>query len=220
MQLHHFVDQLEALVRAAKDVPVLGGARVDKQELYGVIDQMRESMGPVVLDEDRVVYRGAGALQPIDELDDLIHDARPVPLTGQVRVDREKLMALVARVRAGAGQDRIATRAEIEREQRERQAAAGAALDRLGSVVEGALPVPLTSQVRLQPQAVREALTELHANAPAELLALAVELERLLDRAQPVPLTDYVRVERDKLQTNLEQMRAVFSQGTPAAPTN
>src|SRR5919201_336542 len=36
----------------------------------------------------------------IDKLDDLIHNARPVPLTDQVRVDREEIYDLLDQMRA------------------------------------------------------------------------------------------------------------------------
>jgi hypothetical protein len=36
----------------------------------------------------------------IDKLDDLIHNARPVPLTDQVRVDKQELYDLLDRIRA------------------------------------------------------------------------------------------------------------------------
>ncbi len=36
----------------------------------------------------------------IDKLDDMIHNARPVPLTDQVRVDREEIYDLLDQMRA------------------------------------------------------------------------------------------------------------------------
>src|ERR687898_846965 len=36
----------------------------------------------------------------IDKLDDLVHNARPVPLTDQVRVDREEIYDLLDQMRA------------------------------------------------------------------------------------------------------------------------
>ena len=42
----------------------------------------------------------ADLLSLIDELDDLIHNAKPVPLTDQVRVDRERVYDLLDRIRA------------------------------------------------------------------------------------------------------------------------
>jgi hypothetical protein len=36
----------------------------------------------------------------IDKLDDLVHNARPVPLTDQVRVDKQELYDLLDRLRA------------------------------------------------------------------------------------------------------------------------
>ena len=39
-------------------------------------------------------------LELIDKLDDLIHNARPVPLTDQVRIDREAIFELLDEMRA------------------------------------------------------------------------------------------------------------------------
>jgi len=39
-------------------------------------------------------------LELIDELDDLVHRAKPVPLTNQVRVSREEVYAILDRMRA------------------------------------------------------------------------------------------------------------------------
>src|SRR3981081_2602867 len=36
----------------------------------------------------------------IDKLDDLVHNAKPVPLTDQVRVDKEEIYASLAQMRA------------------------------------------------------------------------------------------------------------------------
>jgi hypothetical protein len=35
----------------------------------------------------------------VDQLDDLVHNAKPIPLTDQVRVDKEDIYALLDRIR-------------------------------------------------------------------------------------------------------------------------
>ena len=40
------------------------------------------------------------ALSLIDQLDDLLHNAKAVPLTSQVRVDREEVYAILDQLRA------------------------------------------------------------------------------------------------------------------------
>jgi hypothetical protein len=44
-------------------------------------------------------------LELIDRLDELVHNARPVPLTDQVRVDKDEVYAIVDRMRAVLPED-------------------------------------------------------------------------------------------------------------------
>ena len=46
----------------------------------------------------------------IDKLDDLVHNARPVPLTDQVRVDREEIYDLLDQMRALTERSGVAAR--------------------------------------------------------------------------------------------------------------
>ena len=57
----------------------------------------------------------------IDKLDDLIHNARPVPLTDQVRVDREEIYDLLDQMRATIPEE-IKQARWIVKEAREQQA--------------------------------------------------------------------------------------------------
>jgi hypothetical protein len=43
------------------------------------------------------------ALQLVEQLDAVIRAAKPVPLTAQVRVDRDELLAMLDRVRVSLG---------------------------------------------------------------------------------------------------------------------
>ena len=56
----------------------------------------------------------------IDKLDDLVHNARPVPLTDQVRVDREEVYDLLDQMRATIPEE-IKQARWIVKEARERQ---------------------------------------------------------------------------------------------------
>ncbi|HEX8054372.1 MAG TPA: hypothetical protein VF517_15395 [Thermoleophilaceae bacterium] len=219
MSLHQLVDQLEAMIRDAKETPILGGARIDRESVYDLVDQMRASIEFVLLDEDHGTYRGAGALVPLDELDTFMYDAKSVPLTGSVRVDRDRLLAIVGRVRQGAAQDRYVTREEFERTAVDPRRAR-TAFDRLDTLVRKARPVPLTTQVRLDKGAVAKVVEELRGWGPVALLPAIDALDDLLHNAHPVPLTNEVRVERATLSEIYQQMRAGFSQGTPPALTN
>ena len=57
----------------------------------------------------------------IDKLDDLVHNARPVPLTDQVRVDREEIYDLLDQMRATIPEE-IKQARWIVKEAREQQA--------------------------------------------------------------------------------------------------
>ena len=57
------------------------------------------------------------ALRLVDQLDDLIHNAKPIPLTDQVRIDRERAYDLLDQLRATLPEEIAAARAIVaERE--------------------------------------------------------------------------------------------------------
>ena len=221
MAVRHLIDQLEAMVRGAKETPILGGARLDRDELYDVIDAILAEVGAAVeYHDDRMIQRGGGIVQPLDELDDVIHGAKTVPLTDKVRLDRDATLALIARVRSGAAQDRILSRAEVAEVQVKLMAPARRLLDRLERLVRDAKSVPLTDQARIQREAAETILAELRKRATGPLLPHVDALDAAILNAAPVPLTDEVRIERSEFLTIIQQMRGAFPQGTPPAPTN
>ncbi len=87
----------------------------------------------------------AETLVTIDELDDLILNARVVPLTDQVRLERADLEACVATLREQVAGNRRAA----------------AVVERVGAVVAAAKPVPLTDQIRVHKFRFYELLDEL-----------------------------------------------------------
>jgi hypothetical protein len=88
--------QLDQMISDAKPVPLTNHVRFAKDQAYDVLDRMRAT----VADE---VQRGGrpsdDVLVAIDSIDDLIHNAKPVPLTDQVRAEREELDATVRTLR-------------------------------------------------------------------------------------------------------------------------
>ena len=56
------------------------------------------------------------ALRLVDQLDDLIHNAKPIPLTDQVRIDRERAYDLLDQLRATLPEEIAAARAIAARE--------------------------------------------------------------------------------------------------------
>jgi hypothetical protein len=88
--------QIDQTISAARPVPLTDQVRFDKDPIYDALDQMRSE-----LDQD--VRAGAifsqELLVAIDTFDDVIHNARPVPLTDEVRVKREELDATARTLR-------------------------------------------------------------------------------------------------------------------------
>jgi hypothetical protein len=77
-------------------------------------------------------------LAAVEEFDALLAQGRPVPLTPEVRVERDGLEAAVARLRSAAAREDLV--AQIE------------------GLARRAKKVPLTGQVRLDPDPIRDLL--------------------------------------------------------------
>lgn len=82
----------------------------------------------------------------IDSLDDLVHNARAVPLSDQVRMPRGRLEAAVRDVYDTLPAD-LPTRLEAE-----------GLLERLDTLARDAKPLPLTDQVRVDKDELYEIL--------------------------------------------------------------
>ncbi len=93
------------------------------------------------------------ALELIDGIDDLVHEAKPVPLSDRVRVDRAELDSLVG-----------ALRGEVAALRRSHDALG--LIGELESIVREAGTVPLTGQVRVEREAVYAILDTLRVVVP------------------------------------------------------
>ena len=80
--------QIDQTINAAKRVPLTDQVRFDKAPVYDALDQMRAQIGSEV---EGGAQPGGELLVAIDSFDDLIHNAMPVPLTDQVRLQRDEL---------------------------------------------------------------------------------------------------------------------------------
>lgn len=90
----------------------------------------------------------------IDKLDDTIHNAKPFPMTDQVRLNPEKLRREVEDVHS-----------TLPHEARKRAEADGL-LERLDVLIRDAKPVPFTQQIRIDKDQLYEVLDGLrHAIA-------------------------------------------------------
>jgi hypothetical protein len=94
-------------------------------------------------------------LRAIDAADDLIHNARPVPLTDQVRIKRSDVDDAVTRVRNAAAAENLEFDVEF-----------GPALNRFTRIPSEAAAIPLTDQIRYDREQIYDALDELRARIP------------------------------------------------------
>ena len=88
----------------------------------------------------------------VDELSALVDHARPVPLTDQVRVEREELRTALERIRDAVAAELgpVGGTPKLR-----------SALEKLERAGERAKPVPLTSQVRVSAKEIRKQLEKL-----------------------------------------------------------
>ncbi len=134
----------------------------------------------------------------IDKLDDLVHSAKPVPLTDQVRVDREEIYDLLDQMRATIPEE-IKQARWIVKERQEMLAEATRAAERIGT--EARDPQQrLVSQVEITREAERaaEEIVE-DANARAREIRLGAE--------------DYADEILNTLEINLQKFLAAVQRG-------
>ena len=149
----------------------------------------------------------------IDALDDLIHNAKMVPLSDAIRIDRDDLLEQVERMREGL-------RAELDEAYR---TGSMRLLEQLEQMARDAPPVRILGGVRMDKERVYDVLDGMRATIPEEIrvqrggapppaeaaLAIAVEdLDFLLRDAKAVPLSDYVRVDGAELRQAVAAVRA------------
>jgi len=100
------LDQLDELVQRAHAIPLTNEIRIERPEIYDLLDQLR------MMRADSMTHRGGGTalndapsdlVAVLDELDELVHNAKAVPLTTQIRLDRLEIYELLDRLRVGIG---------------------------------------------------------------------------------------------------------------------
>ena len=101
---------------------------------------------------------GSDVLWAIDAVDELLHQARPVPLTDQVRVDKKTLSAKVERIGEALplGVGRSSEADEFN-----------ALLDRLRALLDASRAIPLTAWHRIDREAAYDLIDQLRATIPA-----------------------------------------------------
>lgn len=143
MDLLSAVDSLDDLIDQAKPVPLTDEARVDPGELARIVEEIRVAVPPELA---RATTSRVPAL--VHRLDALIRDAKPVPMTKTVRVDRETIYAICDQLRTSLPED-------LQEAQRE-QGVAAASPARTVSAQEAARSLPeLLHQVRFGGDTIR-----------------------------------------------------------------
>ena len=132
-------------------------------------------------------------LAAVDEMDDLLFEARSVPFTGTVLLDRDKVNELRARVRAATPRNRRDLVALAER------------LDAVFAEADA-----LAGRIRVRREDVYAVLDELRdvlRPEPSEATRILFELGDLLHGAKTAPLTGKLRLDPARVQEILARLR-------------
>src|SRR3954465_4749235 len=144
----------------------------------------------------------------IDKLDDLVHNARPVPLTDQVRVDREEIYDLLDQMRATIPGE-IKQARWIVKERQEMLAEAKREAER---VVREAREeqIRLISEEEIVKQAERRAGEDTEGGGQAEEI---IEDARAREREIRLGAEDYADDILNTLEVNLTKFIAAVQRG-------
>jgi F0F1-type ATP synthase membrane subunit b/b' len=134
----------------------------------------------------------------IDKLDDLVHNAKPVPLTDQVRVDREEIYDLLDQMRATIPEE-IKQARWIVKERQEMLAEAKREAERIVKEARDQQQRLVSQEeITLQAERAAEEIVE-DANARAREIRLGAE--------------DYADEILNTLEVNLQKFLAAVSRG-------
>ena len=134
----------------------------------------------------------------IDKLDDVVHNARPVPLTDQVRVDREEIYDLLDQMRATIPEE-IKQARWIVKERQEMLAEAKREAERI-----------VKDAVRKQEELVSDQEVTREAERAAEEI---VEDARAREREIRLGAEDYADEILNTLEVNLQKFLAAVQRG-------
>ena len=138
------LDELDALVRGAKSVTLTDEIRAARDDVYDRLDRLRAACAT----RPRRDHLPPDVAAVLDEFDGLVGNARTVPLTAQVRLDRATAYALFDRLRATV---------------RGPSAEVADALDELDGLLHGAKSIPFTNEIRVELVEVLETLDRIGA---------------------------------------------------------
>ncbi|MFZ0491576.1 MAG: hypothetical protein WAM81_00085 [Acidimicrobiia bacterium] len=147
----------------------------------------------------------------LDELETSVRDAKPIPLSSSVRVDREGVLELIGSIRAVLPEDLRAARWMI----REREAFIARTNERAKSIVDNAQAkaAEMVSESRILAEAVEEA-NVLVRNAEGDARRIRLEAEDLADdRLQQL------EVLFRNLLGQIRSTRSQYHEARPAPPS-
>jgi hypothetical protein len=141
---HNLERAIDDLGAATRRIPLTSKLAVSRTRVQDALDRIRTGVAP--LEQPQTPLAAA-----IDAVDELVRQARIVPLTPQVRLEAPELHEALSRLRS--------LTADLP--------SGAARVDELERLVEAAAPVPLTSQIRLDPRPFRRVLQRLRTIAAA-----------------------------------------------------
>ncbi len=104
-----------------------------------------------------------GVLALIDKLENQIRNAKPVPLTDQVRIDKQVAHETLDQMRATIAGEAAGVRGAVART---RLADLPELVDELADTIHNARPVPLTDYVRIDQDRCQALLDRMRATIP------------------------------------------------------
>ncbi len=151
-ELRAAIEELETVRKSARAIPLTSTVAVPKRRVHDALDRIRLSLPPGAAGD---ASRWEPLVAAIDELDERLRGARVVPLTPQVRLEGPELREAISFVRSRAG--------ELFAADTPGAAPVSAVIGELERLVDAGTPVPLTSQIRVEPQPFHRQLDRLRA---------------------------------------------------------
>ena len=102
MEILVAIDRLDEVVHSGRMVPLTDSVRVDAQALRAATERLRRAASETFGAPPAFAGPTAEVFELLGAVEALARSAKPVPLTRQVRVDREPLHKLLDRLRAVA----------------------------------------------------------------------------------------------------------------------
>lgn len=146
----------------------------------------------------------------LDQMETLVRDAKAIPLSGSVRVEREELLETIGRLRAALPEELRAARWMV----REREAFIARTNERAKAIVDKstAKAAEMVSESRVLAEAVEEA-NALVRRAEGEARRIRLEAEDLADNR-----LEHLEILFRNLLGQIRSVRSQYHEARPAPP--